>query len=123
MKSTNVMKVESGPTLLSEVHAHHGRTSRKHWRLWVELAAFGVALAVVGLVLLGGPAQPPPIDLSRAPAAAPQVPPAAVTEPAPAAPAEPASVEASAEASAEATGRPVHQGEPVIIPVSRPIRE
>jgi hypothetical protein len=118
MKSSNAMNAGPGPTLLSEVHAHHGgRTRRRHWRLWLELGAFGLAMAVVGLVILGGPSQPPPVDLSRAPAAAREAAAAAVTEPVPAAP---ETVETSAEAP---PARPVLQGEPVVITVSRPIRE
>jgi hypothetical protein len=118
MKSTNARQAGPGSNLLSGVHAHPHRAPRRHWRLWLELSAFGLALTVVGLAILGGPAKAPPVDLSRAPAAAYEASAAAITEP------EPAAAPSATEASAEtAPARPVLQGEPVIITVDRPIRE
>jgi hypothetical protein len=110
MKSTIATKSE--PALLSEVHARHARATRRHWRLWLELGAFGATLVVVGLIILGGPKQAPSVDVSRAVSATEQAPAAAVTEPAPGPAAEP-------EGPAP---RPVLQGEPVVITVSRPAR-
>jgi hypothetical protein len=115
MKST--MTTTTEPALLSEVHARHARATRRHWRLWLELGAFGAALVVVGLIILGGPKQSPPVDLSRVVSATEEAPAAAVTDPAPAPPSEP---EATVEAAPPS--RPVLQGEPVVITVSRPAR-
>src|SRR5688500_1752748 len=60
---------KAGPTLLSGGKIRRSPPVKGHMRLWLELGALGAALAVVGLAMLGGQSEPPPIDVARVPAA------------------------------------------------------